>query len=122
MRRRAFMTMLGGTAAAWPLTARAQQPERKRRIGVLMSTGAGDSEGQARLAALVQSLQALGWADSRALRTDTRWAGGNADDIRKFATELVALSPEVILASGGSVVGPLLQATRGVPIVFTLTP
>jgi putative ABC transport system substrate-binding protein len=122
MRRREFITALGGAAVAWPIAARAQENERMRRIGALMSTRAGDPLGDARLAAFLQGFQSLGWADGRNVRIDIRWTAGNADDIRKFAAELVALSPEVILASGGSVVGPLLQATRTVPVVFTQTP
>ena len=104
MRRREFITLLGG-AAAWPLAARAQQPERMRRIGVLLSAAADDPEGQARITAFVQELQRLGWTDGRNVLIDVRWAAGNADDTRKYATELVALAPDVILASGGSVVG-----------------
>ena len=121
MKRREFITLMGG-AAAWPLAARAQQPERMRRIGVLMTTAADDPEGQARLAAFVQGLQQLGWTDGRNMRIDTRWAGGNADDIRRHAAELVALAPDVILAPGSATVGPLLQATRTVPIVFVHVP
>jgi putative tryptophan/tyrosine transport system substrate-binding protein len=121
VRRREFITLLGG-AAAWPFAARAQQSERTRRIGVLMSTAADDKEGQARINAFVQGLRELGWIDGRNVRIDTRWAAGDADRSRQFATELVTLMPDVILASGGSVVGPLLQATRTVPIVFTQTP
>ena len=122
MKRREFITLLGGAAAAWPLVARAQQGERMRRIGVLMSLAADDPQGQARIAAFVQGLQQLGWTDGRNVRIDTRWGAGDADRIRRYAAELVALAPDVILASGGSVVGPLLQATRTVPIVFTQTP
>src|SRR5262249_15398395 len=121
IRRRDFITLLGG-AAAWPLAAGAQQAERMRRIGVLMSTAANDPLGQARIAAFLHGLQQLGWADGRNVRIDTRWSGGNADEIRKHAAELVGIAPDVILASGGSVAGPLLQATRTVPIVFTSTP
>jgi ABC-type uncharacterized transport system substrate-binding protein len=117
MRRRQFMTLLGGAAAAWPLAARAQQGEPMRRIGVLMYLAADDAEGQARLAAFAQALKQLGWSDGRNLRIDTRWA--NADDIRKHAAELVALAPDVLLAATGTAtVAPLLQATRTVPIVF----
>ena len=119
MQRRQFITILGGAAAAWPLAARAQQGERMRRIGVLMSLAADDPEGQARLAAFLQGLQELGWTDGRNVRIDYRWGAGDADITRKYAAELVALAPDVILASGGTVVGPLLQATRTVPIVFT---
>jgi putative tryptophan/tyrosine transport system substrate-binding protein len=121
MRRREFITLLGGAAASWPLAARAQQTERMRHIGVLMSLAADDRQGQARLAAFVQSLREAGWTEGRNLQIDTRWAAGNANNARKYATELVALAPDVILASGGTVVGPLLEATRIVPIVFTQT-
>ena len=121
MKRRYFITLLGG-AAAWPLAARAQQAERVRRIGVLLSLSADDPQGQARLMAFLQGLQQLGWTDGRNMRIDARWSGGNADDARKYAAELVALAPEVILASGGSVAGPVLQVTRTVPVVFTITP
>src|SRR5439155_1865199 len=122
MKRREFVTLLGGAAVAWPLAARAQQPERMRRIGVLMSLAADDSESSARLTAFVQGLQQSGWTDGRNVRIDTRWAAGDADRGRKYAAELVALAPDVILASGGSVAGRLLQVTRTVPIVFTQTP
>ena len=119
--RREFITLLGG-AAAWPLAARAQQPERMRRIGVLLSLAADDPEAPARLVAFLQGLQQLGWTDGRNVRIDTRWAAGDADRIRRYAAELVALAPDVILAHGGSAVGPLLQATRTVPIVFRRSP
>ena len=121
MKRRAFITLVGG-AAAWPLAARAQPRERMRRVGVLMSTTAADAEGQARIATFLKGLQQSGWAVSGNVRIDTRWGAGDADRIRKYAAELVALAPDVILASGGAVAGPLLQLTRTVPIVFTLTP
>src|SRR4030088_805892 len=117
MRRREFITLLGGTAAAGPLAARAQQGERVRRIGVLMYLAAGDAEGQARLAAFTQALQQLGWSEGRNLRIDTRWA--TADDIHRHAAELAALAPDVLVAgTGTATVAPLLQATRTVPIVF----
>ena len=121
MRRRAFITLVGCAAVAWPLSARAQQGERMRRIGVLMSAAADDAEGQARLMAFGQGLAQLGWTVGRNVRIDVRWAAGKADDTRKYANELVALAPDVILATGGSVVAPLLQTTRTVPIVFTQT-
>ena len=121
MKRRAFITLLGG-AAAWPLAARAQQMRRTRRIGVLMSTTPDDVEGRARIAAFLKGLQQWGWAVPGNVRIDTRWGAGDADRIRKFAAELVALAPDVILARGGAVAGLLLQVTRTVPIVFTLTP
>jgi putative ABC transport system substrate-binding protein len=124
MKRRDFITLLGGMAAAWPLAARAQSERmrRIRRIGVLMSTTPDDVEGQARIAAFLKGLQQWGWAVPGNVRIDTRWGAGDADRIRKYAAELVALAPDVILASGGAVAGPLLQLTRTVPIVFTLTP
>jgi putative tryptophan/tyrosine transport system substrate-binding protein len=121
MKRREFITLLGG-AAAWPLAARAQQGERVRRIGVLMSTAADDTEGRARIAAFLGELQQLGWIDGRNARIDTRWGAGSADDIRKYAAELAALAPEVILATGSATLGPLLQATRAVPMVFVHVP
>jgi putative ABC transport system substrate-binding protein len=93
-----------------------------RRIGVLMSVAADDPEGKARFKAFQQGLQQLGWIDGRNVRIETRWSGGKADDARRYAAELIALAPDVILASGGAIVGPLLQATRTVPIVFTQTP
>jgi putative tryptophan/tyrosine transport system substrate-binding protein len=119
MRRREFISLLGG-AAAWPLAAGAQQGERMRRLGVLMPFTADDLPGRARLATFVQALQQLGWTDGRNVRIEPRWGGGNAGDIRKFAAELVALAPDVILADSSATVAPLLQATRSVPIVFTI--
>jgi putative tryptophan/tyrosine transport system substrate-binding protein len=120
MRRRKFISLLGG-AAAWPLAARAQQPDRIRRIGVLMNRAADDPQAQASVAAFVQGLQQLGWTDGRNVHIDTRWTGGNAEDTRKYAAELVALAPDVIQASGASTVGALLKVTRTVPIVFAAT-
>jgi putative tryptophan/tyrosine transport system substrate-binding protein len=122
MTRREFIALLGGAVAAWPLAARAQQSDRVRRIGVLHSLAAGDTEGQARLTAFVQGLQELGWTDGRNVRIDYRWTAGDPEHARRYAAELVALAPDVILAVGGAVVPPLLQATRTVPIVFTQTP
>jgi putative ABC transport system substrate-binding protein len=121
MNRRAFISLLGGMAT-WPLAARAQQTERMRRIGVLAPFAADDPEEQARVAAFVHGLQQLGWTDGRNVQIDYRWAAGDADRMRKYAAELVALAPDAILAAGGATVGPLLQATRTVPVVFTLTP
>ena len=115
--RREFITLLGG-AAAWPLAARAQQAERVRRIGVLRPFSADDAESQIRMGAFLQALALLGWTIGRNVRIDTRWATANAAEIRRHAAELVALAPDVILATGTSTVGPLLQATRTVPIVF----
>jgi len=100
MRRRDFIKIIGGAAATWPLAAVAQQAERIRRIGVLMSLAADDPEGQARMAAFLQGLQQLGWIDGHNVRIDTRWTAGNADNVRKYAAELVALAPDVILAHG----------------------
>jgi len=117
MRRREFITLIGG-AAAWPLAAGAQQPERVQRIGVLMNFAADDSAGQTRLIAFVQGLQQLGWTEGRNVRIDIRWGAGDAERIRKSVAELVALAPDVILASGSPTTGPLLQATRTVPVVF----
>jgi ABC-type uncharacterized transport system substrate-binding protein len=117
MKRRQFITLLGGAAAMCPLAARAQQGERIRRIGVLMYLPADDPEGQARLAALVQALKQLGWSDGRNLQIDTRWA--TADNIRRHAAELVALAPDALVAgTGTATVAPLLEATRTLPIVF----
>jgi putative ABC transport system substrate-binding protein len=121
MKRRAFISLVGG-AAAWPLAARAQQPERMRRVGVLMHLAADDPEGQARIAAFTQGLQELRWTIGRNVRIDYRWTAGDAERGRKYAAELVALAPDVILAAGGAVVAPLLQASRTVPIVFAQTP
>ena len=117
MRRREFIAVLGG-AVAWPLAAHAHEPEQVRPIGVLIPMAADDPEGKARLAAFLQGLQQLGWADGRNARIETRWAGAKADDIYKHAAELAALAPDVILAHGTSTARPLLQVTRTVPIVF----
>src|SRR6059058_4428455 len=121
LKRREAIALLGGAVAAWPLAVRAQQPERMRSIGVLMSI-APDREGEARLAAFLQALQGLGWTNGLNVRIETRWGAGNLETIRKFAAELVALRPDVILVSGGTGAGPLLQLTRTVPVVFTQTP
>jgi putative tryptophan/tyrosine transport system substrate-binding protein len=118
IRRREFITLLGGAAVAWPLAARAQQPDRMRHIGVLMPFSADDAESQTRIGAFLQTLALSGWSIGRNLRIDIRWAGVNADDIRRHAAELAALAPDVILAHGTSTVRPLQQATRSVPIVF----
>ena len=117
-KRREFITLLGG-AAAWPLAARAQG-ERVRRVGVLLPGAAGDVEFQTRVGAFQQGLQQAGWTIGRNVRIDTRWATTDAAEIRKHAAELAALAPDVILAQGTSSVGPLLQATRAVPIVFVI--
>jgi putative ABC transport system substrate-binding protein len=119
MKRREFITLLGGAAAAWPLAARAQQGERMRRIGVLMNLAADDPQSPVRIATFLLGLQESGWTDGRNLRIDYRWGAGDPDRYRRYAAELVALAPDVILAVGASL-GPLLQATRTVPIVFTV--
>ena len=121
IRRREFITLLGG-AAVWPLAARAQQIERMRRIAVLMSTAADDPETLARVGAFLQGLQQLGWTDGLNVRIEYRFGSGDAERIRKHSAELVALAPDVILATGTSTVAPLLQATRAVPIVFAIVP
>ena len=121
MRRRDFLGALGGAAAAWPLTARAQQGERMRRVGVLVAAAADDPDYQARIVALLHGLQQLGWTDGRNVRIDTRWATTNPDDIRRHAVELAAFAPDVLVAATGTAtVAPLLQATRTVPIVFVV--
>ena len=119
MRRRDFIVLLGGTAATWPLAARAQQTKQMQRIAVLMVMGADDPEGQARVAAFAQGLQQLGWIVGQNVQIDYRWASVNAEELRKYAAELVALKPDVILAHSSSGVASLLQTTHTVPIVFT---
>jgi putative ABC transport system substrate-binding protein len=118
MRRRQFIRLLGGAAAALPLAAGAQQAERMRRIGVLMSTGADDPEGQARIAAFRTGLHQLGWAEGRNMQINARWPTGGVE-ARKYAADLVALAPDVIVATG-VYAGSLLEATQTVPIVFVL--
>jgi putative ABC transport system substrate-binding protein len=118
MRRREFITLLGGAAVAWPIAGHAQQPERMRRIGVILPATADDPQFQTWVGAFLQGLGQLGWIIGRNVRIDTRWATANADEIRRHAAELAALAPDVVLAHGGSTVGPMLQATRTVPIVF----
>ena len=117
MKRRRFITLLGG-AVVWPLAARAQQADRMRRVGVLSSLTADDPEGQARVATFRQALQQLGWTEGRNLQIDIRWSAGDPERVRKNATDLAALTPDVILVGGNSAVGALLQATRSVPVVF----
>jgi putative tryptophan/tyrosine transport system substrate-binding protein len=119
--RRELLAALGG-AAAWPLTARAQQTDRMRRIGVLMHLAADDPEGQRRIAAFLQGLQEVGWGVGRNANIDVRWAAGEADRFRKYAMELVALAPDAILTSATPSVRAVQQATRSVPIVFVLVP
>jgi putative ABC transport system substrate-binding protein len=121
LRRREFITLLGSAAAAWPLAARAQQPaERVRRIGVLLPAAANDPVWEARVGGFLHALALLGWTIGRNVQIDTRWATPNTAEIRKQAAEMAAGAPDIILAGGASTVGPLLQATRTVPIVFTL--
>src|SRR5262245_54982332 len=120
MRRRDFIALVGSSVAGWPLSVRAQT-KQMRRIGVLQSLAADDPEGQARLSAFAQSLQQLGWTIGRNVQIDTRWAAGDAERFRRYAAELVALAPDVILAVGAAAVGPLRQVTRTVPIVFVNT-
>ncbi|HTE77335.1 MAG TPA: ABC transporter substrate-binding protein [Xanthobacteraceae bacterium] len=120
MRRREFITLLGGAAATWPLTARAQQSERMRRVGILLPAAADDLTWQARVGGFQQGLALLGRTIGRNVQIDIRWATTNAAELRKHAAELAALAPDVILAGGASTLGPLLQATRTVPIVFAI--
>src|SRR4029079_5316994 len=117
MRRREFISLLGGSVA-WPLGARAQSSDRVRRVGILVPAAADDAVFQARIGAFQQGLWILGWNIGRNVRIETRWATTNAPELRRQAAELVALAPDVILSGGTSPVGPLLQATRSVPIVF----
>ena len=120
MRRRKFIALIGG-AAVWPFAAQGQQGERVRLIGVLLPIAKDDPDYQPWLTAFRQALQELGWVDGRNMRMDIHWATANHAEIRKQAAELVALAPDVILAHGASTVGPLLQTTRTVPIVFPIT-
>src|SRR5215210_7243174 len=117
MRRRDVIALLGG-AAAYPIAALAQQQERIRRIGVLTPFAAEDAEGRARLAAFAQEMQQLGWTIGQNIQMEHRWGDGKAETMRKYAAELVALAPDVILANSSAAVSPLLEATRKVPIVF----
>jgi putative tryptophan/tyrosine transport system substrate-binding protein len=119
VRRREFITLVGGSAAAWPLVARAQQGERMRRIGVLLPAAADDAVYQTRMAAFLGRLQQLGWVDGANVRIDTRWAAGDAD-LRKYAGELIALGPDVVMAFTSAAVPPLQQLTRAIPIVFAI--
>jgi putative tryptophan/tyrosine transport system substrate-binding protein len=119
--RREFISLIGGAVAAWPLAARAQQGERMRRIAILLNAAADDPRYQPWVGAFLQALAVLGWTIGRNVRIDTRWSGANAAETRRYAAELAALAPDVILAHGSSTVGPLLQATRTVPIVFPVS-
>jgi ABC-type uncharacterized transport system substrate-binding protein len=122
IRRREFITLLGGAAAAWPLAARAQSGERMRRVGALTNLTQTDSEGHARDEAFVQGLRQSGWTEGANLRIDRRWTDGDAERARQYATELVALAPDAILTTGSAGLAPLLQVTRTIPIVFTIVP
>jgi putative ABC transport system substrate-binding protein len=121
MRRRDFFTLLGGAAAAWPVAARAQPSNQMRRIGVLMTTTAEEPASQANLAALAQGLQELGWVLGRNIRIEYRWGAGSLDLFRQYAAELIALKPDAVLATAGSVVGAFQQVSRAIPIVFVTT-
>ena len=118
IRRREFITLLGGAAATWPDAARAQQPERVRRIGVLLGLSANDPEGEARIGAFSQALHQLGWTDGLNIQILRRFTDGDADRARAYAAELVALAPDLVLTSGASTTGVILPATRTVPVVF----
>src|SRR5262249_47753621 len=118
MKRREFIGLLGGGAAAWPLAAHAQQPERMRRIGVLSPLTEDDPGGQARLALFVQTLQSLGWTPGRNVQIDIRWGAADAASARKYATEMVALAPDVILTAASATTAAMQEATRTLPIVF----
>jgi ABC-type uncharacterized transport system substrate-binding protein len=120
MERREFITLLGGAAAAWPLAARAQQPDRVRRIGVLLGLAEDDPEAKALLSEFTQGLSELGWVEGRNLRTDVRWAPGSTDLMHTFAKELVDLQPDVILANSTPVTAALKRETQTIPIVFTI--
>jgi putative tryptophan/tyrosine transport system substrate-binding protein len=120
LKRREFITLIGGAAATWPLAARAQQREPVRRIGVLMHTAADNPEGQAGVAAFQQALQKLGWTDGRNVRIDTRWGANDVDRDRQYAAELIALAPDLLLASGTVSTAAFQHATRIIPIVFVL--
>jgi putative ABC transport system substrate-binding protein len=121
MRRRDFVRAIVGSATAWPLTARAQQSKSTRRVAALLPYSANDPEAQNRNAAFLQALQQLGWTVGQNVQIEYRWAAGSEDDMRKYAAELVALAPDVILTSGAAV-EPLRRATRTVPIVFVIVP
>jgi putative tryptophan/tyrosine transport system substrate-binding protein len=122
MRRREFISLIGGSAAAWPLMARAQQTDTVRRIGVLTNLSKDDPEGRARDEAFAERLRQLGWSEGRNLRIEERRTGGSAELAHKYAAELVALAPDVIVTTGSAGLIPLLQVTRTIPIVFTIVP
>jgi putative tryptophan/tyrosine transport system substrate-binding protein len=122
VKRREFITLVGGAALAAPMAVRAQQAERMRRIGVLMPIAANDPEAPLRIAAFTQGLQELGWFDGRNVRIDYRWAGGDEQKAREYANELIALAPDVVFALGNSSIAPLQWASRTLPIVFAVVP
>ena len=122
MRRREFISLIGGSAAAWPLMARAQQADTVRRIGILTNLSKDDPEGRARDEAFAERLRQLGWSEDRNLRIEARQTGGRAELAHKYAAELVALAPDVIVTTGSAGLIPLLQLTRTIPIVFTIVP
>ena len=121
MKRREFIATLGG-AAAWPLAARGQGPDRVRSIGVLMTLASNNPDAQSNITTFLQALQQLGWTDGRNLRVELRWSAGDANNVRKHASELAGIGPDVIFAAGGPSMGPLLHATLTVPIVFAAVP
>src|SRR6516164_5311918 len=121
MRRRDFIKAIAGSAAVWPLTVRAQQGDRTRRLGIIIGPAGEESETKERITAFLQELKHVGWAEGRNVRIEMRAGAGNASAARKYAAELVAFAPDVILAVGGSTIAPLLEATHTVPIVFTIT-
>jgi putative ABC transport system substrate-binding protein len=118
MRRREFITLVGGAAVTWPLAARAQQAERMRRIGVLMGYAEGDREGQAFVTAFREELQKFGWIEGRNVRIDARWGAGSAEPTQQFAKELVALKPDIILSHSTVTTAAVLKQTRTIPIIF----
>src|SRR5215510_10667871 len=118
MRRRAFISLLGGAAAVWPICARGQQAERMRRIGMLMGYAESDREGQANFSAFQGGLQKLGWTEGRNIRIDARWAAADADLMQRFAKELVALQPDLIVTQNTPITAAMLQQTRTIPIIF----
>ena len=122
MKRRDFITLVGASTVAWPFAAGAQRSDRVPRVGVLMNLAAEDPESNARTEAFTQGLHSLGWIDGRNVHIDYRWAAGKADLFHRFAAEFASLAPEVILASGGAALTPVLQATRTIPVVFVIVP
>jgi putative tryptophan/tyrosine transport system substrate-binding protein len=122
LRRREFITLLGSAAAAWPVAARGQQWDRMRRVGILMNLAADDPVSKARATAFAQGLQDLKWIDGQNVQIVYRWAAGKADLFDRYAAELVALAPDVIVPSGGAAVSPVLNATRTIPVVFVIAP